>query len=120
MTGAFTGEHFGTLAGESIGFSMVNFVASRLILFESKRRVNSSFRSCNAGISSALISGGEILGCGVVDGIVRDFDRLMFGSTEIGGNGVYDALKVSFRLSQSVSKVSSRRSRVGSNGAATV
>lgn len=99
---------------------MVNFVASRVILFESKRRANSSFRSCNAGISSALINGGEILGCGATDGIVRDFDRLMFGSTGIGGSGVYDALNVSFRLSQSVSKVSSRRRRVASSGAAAV
>jgi hypothetical protein len=100
------------MVGESITLSVDKTVGSRWRLFESKRRVNSSFFSCIAGISSPVINGGDILGWGSAAGTVKLDD----GSVCIGGKGVYDARIVSVRLSHTVLNVSSRRSCVESSG----
>ncbi len=122
-----------TIAGEFILLSVGKIFDSRWRLFESKRRVNSSFFSCIAGVSSELINGGDILGNKFVGGTINDFVRSADGksvigiindfvrfeddvSVPIGGKGVYDGRIVSARLSHNVSNVSSRRSCVESTG----
>jgi hypothetical protein len=101
-----------TIVGESIVLSIGKTVGSRWRLFESKRRVNSSFFSCIADVSSVVTNGGDKLGCGSVIGIVK----LVEDSVCIGGKGGYDARIVSVRLSHTVLNVSSRRSCVESSG----
>lgn len=139
--GAITGlivDVLCTIVGEFIVLSVGKIFDSQWRLFESKRRVNSSFFSCIAGVSSAVINGGDILGNKSVDGIindfvkfdggsvgiggtsvvetVNDFVKLEDGSLGIGGKGVYDRWRVSVTLSHKVSNVSSRRSCVESTG----
>ncbi len=95
IRGAATGLTVGVLCtavGEFIVLPFGEIFDSRWRLFESKRRVNSSFFSCIAGVSSAVINGGDTLGNTSFDGIINDFFKLADGSVGSGGKSAVEII----------------------------